>query len=89
MSSNDVFAQEFRQMLAGIPEGTSLQQWQHMYRQAIIEMGLTIGERFKEQAARGSGFHPANPIEDKESGGHHPPGPRMPWLIAEFALRIE
>jgi hypothetical protein len=96
MSSHDVFAQGFRQLLAGIPQGTSLAQWQHMYRQAVIEMGLTIGEKFKEEAARVSGIgrqdnarvaH-GNPIEDAEAGGHHGPGPHLVVHLLEFALGI-
>ena len=88
MPSNDVFAQKFRQLLAGIPEGTGLPQWQHMYRQAIIEMGLAIGEKFKDQAASASGIGPGHQIEDVAAGGHHGPGPHIELRLAEFALEI-
>jgi hypothetical protein len=85
MSKKDVFAQEFRHLLAGIPKKTSLAQWQHMYRQAIIEMGLAIGERFKDEAAR---VERGNPIEDAASGGYHGPGPRYVLHLADYALSI-
>ncbi len=85
MSKNDAFVKKFRRLLAEIDGDTSLAQWQHMYRQAIIEMGLTIGDKFKAQAARvGHG----NPIEDAEAGGHHGPGPHLVLQLAEYALGI-
>ena len=88
MSSNDVFAQEFRRLIAGIPQGTSLAQWQHMYRQAIVDMGLAIGENFRDEAASASGVGHGSPIEYAAAGGHHGPGPHLVLQLAEFALSI-
>jgi len=69
MSAHDTFTESFRRLLREIPEGTSLPEWQHLYRQAIFSMGMQILELFPEDAV---GPDPSVP---GSSGGVAPPPP--------------
>jgi hypothetical protein len=83
MSAHDTFAENFRRLLREIPEGTSLPEWQHLYRQVIFSMGMQILELFPEDAvgpdpsARGSSAGAAppkntNPVIYGQGPGTHP-----------------
>jgi hypothetical protein len=60
-------AETFSRLLREIPAGTSLPEWQHLYRQAIFSMGLQILELFPKDAV---GPDPSAP---GSSGGVAPP----------------
>jgi hypothetical protein len=67
MSAHNTFAETFSRLLREIPTGSSLPEWQHLYRQVIFSMGLQILERFPEDAV---GPDPSAP---GSSGGVAPP----------------
>jgi hypothetical protein len=50
MASRNDFADKFRQLLKGVPDDYTLEQWQHTYRQTIFLMGMQILERFEDEA---------------------------------------
>jgi hypothetical protein len=63
VTTRNLFAEKFSQLLAEIPDGYTLPQWQFSYRQVIFSMGMKILERFPEEAVgeggrAGSGSQP-------------------------------
>jgi len=50
MAPRNDFADKFRQLLKGVPDDYTLEQWQHAYRQVIFLMGMRILERFESDA---------------------------------------
>src|SRR5271165_3660850 len=76
MTTHDAFAEKFRKLIREIPDDTTLPQWQFVYRQAIVVMGLHILERFQRDAV-GSG-----PMETRSAGGGHGPGDTPPPPVA-------
>jgi hypothetical protein len=77
MSTSNQFSEKFRSLLAEIPEGYSLEQWQYLYKDVIFSMGVRILERFTHQAIAPDPFGDATTAGDPP-GSHGPginPGP--------------
>lgn len=64
MASRNGFGEKFHALLQEIPADYSLQEWQHMYSQALLGMGLTILEKFPGEIIGGSpGPNPHSPTK--------------------------
>ena len=67
MASRTDFGGKFYELLRQIPADTTLEEFQHLYRQALFGMGLTILEKF-----------PAGFYGDGDGGGGGGDGPPPP-----------
>ena len=82
MSATDVLAENFQKQLREIPTGTSLPEFQFLYRKVIVSIGLQILQRFEKDAvgpdpsaqaaAPSIGEKKAAAVAQGQPGGGHP-----------------
>jgi len=68
MATRDAFAGKFRQMLDEIPDDYTLPQWQFIYQQAIISMGLRILGKFEQKAIGPDPFETHHRVSARSTG---------------------
>jgi hypothetical protein len=71
MAKSTSFADSFPQLLQAIPANLTLAQWQYLYRQVIVSMGLKILDLFEQDAL---GANPFDPTARGGSTGGPQPG---------------
>ena len=72
MTKSTSFADSFPQLLQALPADLTLAQWQYLYRQVIVSMGLKILDLFEQDAL---GANPFDPTARGGSTGGPQPGP--------------
>ncbi len=89
MSTHDAFAKKFREFLRDIPNDYTLEQWQFAYRQVMLFMGVTILEKFPNEAAHAMDPPVMRARKGAEPAGQgpHPPCGTLPFPA--FVLEVQ
>jgi hypothetical protein len=99
------FADSFPRLLQEMPDNLTLPQWQYLYREVILLMGMRILELFPEDALGANPFTVAppppppppsppptttvHPVTTRPAGGSHGPGYEPSIAVAVAALGLQ